>query len=70
MLSVMMGRLISVIHPRLRVALAVLWLAGAAIAGCTCLRATARMGIGPSAVFAVVALALTVLALGTLGRAR
>jgi hypothetical protein len=33
MLSAMMGRLISVIHRRLRVAMAVLWLTGAVIAG-------------------------------------
>jgi len=57
-----------VIHPRLRVALAVLWLAGAAIAGFRCVRATARLSLRSGTVFAVVALALTVLALGTLRR--
>jgi hypothetical protein len=70
MLSTMMRRLISVIHPRLRVAIAVLWLAGAAIAATICVRATARMGLGSGTVFAVVAFGLTVLALGTLRAAR
>ncbi len=70
MLSAMMAWLLSVIHPRLRVTLAVLWLAGAVIASSTCVRATTRMGIGSGAVFAVVALALIVLALGTLWAAR
>lgn len=70
MLSAMIGQLIRVIHPRLRLAIAVLWLAGAAIAGSTFVRATARMGVGSGLAFAAVALALTVLALGVLRAAR
>lgn len=65
-----MGRLISVMHPGLRVVIAGLWLVGAAVAGFTCVRSMARIGIGAGMAFAVVALALSVLALGALRGAR
>jgi hypothetical protein len=70
MLLSMIARLVRAVHPPLRGCLAGLWLAGAVIAGFTAVRAALRLGIGSGAVFAVVALALTGLAVGVLRAAR
>ncbi len=65
-LGAISDRLIGALYPQLRLAMAVLWLAGAAIAGFSCLRAAGRVGWVSAATFAVVAIALIVLAVGTL----
>jgi hypothetical protein len=56
--------------PRIRRATAALWLAGAVISGVTAARAASRVGMLHALVFALAAVGLVVLAVGTIRRLR